>query len=90
MTTPKLKKLIRAASEIINLFLEKESANASSFEINPYYDQYEKDSEIVTITFDTYQLDWEFLEPVAKKLSLTQISWKVYRDDDKFRFSIYF
>jgi len=90
MTTPKLKSLIKMASEIIILYLaNKSTANCDTFELLPFYDEGEKDSEVVTINFEACQFDHEFLEPVVKKLMGTNISWSIGREEHKLIFNLY-
>lgn len=91
MTTPKLKRLIKLSSDIINIFLEKaNTADCPTLTITPYYDSYEKESEVVTIYFETFCFDWKFLESVSKKLELTDISWDISREENKFALNIYY
>lgn len=92
MTTPKLKKLLRAASEVINTYLENHNCNPTdpSFNVTTFYDSTEKNSEIVHIDFANWDLTYEFLEPVVAYLSNTDIRWSICREEKIFQFSLYF
>jgi hypothetical protein len=92
MTTNKLKSLLKVASEIINLYLSQVDLNPTdpSFTIYPYYDKDEKTSESVNIHFANWDFNHEFLEPLAAKLSKTNIQWSMIREEKEFEISLYF
>jgi hypothetical protein len=93
MTTPKLKKLLKAASEIINLYLESTPTDACDYRISPFIsdDDKEKGTEMVAIEFsNAWEFDYLFLEPLADKLGPTDIKWAINRDDEKFNINLYF
>jgi hypothetical protein len=92
MTTPKLKILLKVASEVINIFLSSQDLNPtdSFFTISPFYDKDEKNTEVVNITFDNYELTYEFLEPLASKLSKTNIQWAFTREETQFSLALYY
>lgn len=92
MTTPKLKKLLRVAAEIINIYLDSRDFNPNdpSFTIHTFYDNTEKNSEIVHIDFANWDFNHEFLEPLAFKLKCSPIQWSITRDEKSFQLSIYF
>ena len=55
MTTPKLKSLLKMASDIISLYFEKKEVdNSETITLSPYYEEGEKGSEMITITFNSY------------------------------------
>lgn len=90
MTSLKLKKLLETAAAIINIYLEEKAADASWFRIAPFYDEYDKGSEVVTIEFDVYEFNFEFLEPLASRLSDTPIKWSIGKDDGKFNLNLFY
>ena len=92
MTTTKLKTLVKAAADITNLYLEQYGRNPTDpeFKIFLFYDSTEKGSELVNIHFSNCSLNHAFLEPVAIKLSKTQIQWDIIRNENEFEISIYF
>ena len=92
MTTPKLKLLLKVAAEVINIFLQSQYFNPtdSSFTISPFYDKDDKNTELVNVTFDNYELTYEFLEPLCEKLSKTNVQWSLTREEKQFQLSLYF
>lgn len=92
MTTPKLKKLLHVASEIINLYLDQYDCNPTdpSFTIHTFYDSTEKNSEVVNIDFANWYFNNEFLEPLTLKLHCSPIKWSITREEKSFQISIYF
>jgi hypothetical protein len=92
MTTPKLKNLLKVAAEVINLYLLQYVCNPTdpSFTISPFYDTDENNSEIVNIDFTNWDFTHDFLEPLAEKLSKTNIQWSITREEKKFQISLYY
>lgn len=92
MTTPKLKKLLRVATDIINIYLDQCNFNPTdpSFIVSPFYDSTEKNSEIVHIEFSNWDFTHEFLEPLAIRLNRTDVRWCINREEKSFQLSLYF
>ena len=92
MTTPKLKTLLKVTAEVINLFLSSQESDliSNSFMVSPFYDKNDKNTEVISITFDNYELIYEFLEPLATKLSKTNIKWSISRTERQFSLSLYY
>ena len=92
MTTPKLKTLLRTAADVIDLFLQDICIkdNYPDFTITPFYDPTEKNSEVVTINVNRWELGWEFLEPLATKLKDTNIAWAIGREEKGFYINLYY
>jgi hypothetical protein len=90
-TTRKLKTLIKTAAEAIDLFLVDNHTDRCDYNISPFYDESEVNSEVVTLTFNNVsEFDYEFLEPLAEKLAPSPIKWAINRDDEKFRINFYY
>jgi hypothetical protein len=92
MTTPKLKSLLKVAAEVINLHLDQQDGNPTdpTYIISPWYDNSEKDSEMVNIHFTNWEFNYEFLEPLATLLSRTKIKWSITRQEKEFQISLYY
>jgi hypothetical protein len=92
MTNPKLKRLLQVSAEIINLYLIQYDCNPTDpeFTVSPFYDNTEKHSESVNINFNNWDFSHEFLEPLAEKLSKTDVKWSIAREEKQFQLSLYF
>jgi hypothetical protein len=90
-TTRKLKTLLKTAAEVIDLFLVDNITDQCYFEISPYYEEGEANTECITLTFNKiFEFDYEFLEPLAEKLAPTPVKWAINCDDGKFRINFYY
>ena len=89
MTTKNLTLLLATSLELINLHIKDNSG--SEYTIIPFYEQMERGSESVTISISNlYEFDYEFLEPLAKKLAPTKIKWNVQYEDGKYKVTLFF
>lgn len=82
---PTLKKLIKQAADIIIAFQSTEdSSQCPIFELYPFMEPGEKDSEVVSIIFKNInELNYQFLEPLSAYCVQKEISWTIRTEDNK-------
>jgi len=81
---PKLKRLLKQAGEIISIFQNtKDAPQCPTFQLHPFMEPGEKDSEVVTIVFQNIgELEWNFLEPLSKYCIDRNVSWTIRVEDE--------
>lgn len=77
MINSKLKRLIKCSADIIALYQEH-TEDYTTFEVIPFMDITEEESEVVTINLvNVTNLEWKFLEPLSNYCIDKKINWTI-------------